>query len=225
MPVMAWVVIRARPTPLISQLHMIYNYALELDDRQEMWMAHFTATCDMVCRVSPADPSSGTASQMEQSVWTPPEGIPPEGITAQARHQPAAAAAPRAWMLARRRASSHAPSSSTPASGHQLSTTPPPRREPAADVPAARGSSTREPLAAEELWEESALGAVLSGRVEDDSLMLTLSRLADMGFTDESLNRDVLAAVNQDEERAVAWLCDLASSMAPAGDRLADDPP
>ena len=53
MPVMAWVIVRARPSRLISQLHFIYAYILELDDRHEMWMAHFTAACDMVCRVSP----------------------------------------------------------------------------------------------------------------------------------------------------------------------------
>lgn len=77
MPIMAWVIIQARPTRLVSQLHFIYNYALEQGGQYEMWMAHFTAACDMICRISPnVSAESCLATQLDRSVWVAPVSDP-----------------------------------------------------------------------------------------------------------------------------------------------------
>ena len=80
MPLMAYVVIHARPARLLSQLHFIRNHLGELQGRQEMWMAHFTAACEVACRLSPAISSKGLAVSLDESVWRPrpPPLLPPE---------------------------------------------------------------------------------------------------------------------------------------------------
>lgn len=73
MPVMAWVIIQSRPLRLVSQLHFICNYAIEQGDPHEMWMAHFSAACDMICHLSPhMSIDSELATQKEESVWVAP---------------------------------------------------------------------------------------------------------------------------------------------------------
>ena len=40
--VMAYVIIQAAPSRLISQLHFVRNHLGELSGQREMWVAHFT---------------------------------------------------------------------------------------------------------------------------------------------------------------------------------------
>ena len=47
MPLMAWVVIQAAPSRLVSQIHFVHNHLGDLTNRSEMWLAHFTAACEV----------------------------------------------------------------------------------------------------------------------------------------------------------------------------------
>eukprot|EP00966_Prymnesium_polylepis_P205271 4756828-Prymnesium_polylepis.1 len=175
-------------------------------------MAHFTAACDMICRLSPRlPPGAPLATQLDLPVWTPPGGPPPAD---RGRDRPAHAAP----------ASPPAPSAT-----NTRSYVPPPRVSTSISH---RASAHRRHSDSDVLADADAL-AVMYGpgtpmrgaggvadvgvppaRADDALLLPILSRLADMGFGDDALNRDVLAAVKLDEERAIAWLCDLASNMA-----------
>ena len=68
MPLMAWIVIQAAPTRLVSQLHFLHNHIGDLLlSRQEMWLAHFTAACEVACRLSGTVGADGLAVSLPES--------------------------------------------------------------------------------------------------------------------------------------------------------------
>ena len=75
MPLMAWIVIQAAPARLVSQLHFLHNHIGDLLlSRQEMWLAHFTAACEVACRLSLEISDKGLAISLPSSpCWPAPD--------------------------------------------------------------------------------------------------------------------------------------------------------
>ena len=254
MPLMAFVIIQAAPTRLISQLHFLRNHLGEMSGRQEMWIAHFTAACEVACRLTATiSPESGLAVSTDSSVWHPPpdqlgparppgapatpeaqrlaadarDGIDErkvadseegEGRTKAESKVPLKHASPKELKgsLSRRysyhhrrhsqreRAAADADASSMSRVSSWQTIEPPTTTSStpvtAPSMQASDGQTLSETHVAAELPEEASSEEMAAMR------QAALTMMRDMGFVDEALNQDVLAACGYNAERAISLL-------------------
>jgi hypothetical protein len=214
---------------VLPQLHFICNYLGEMSGRQEMWMAHFTAACEVACRLSPLISERGLAVSLDESVWRPkpkalpqPDSPPPPSKPApptpsRPSHRRTSSAgkqlqamASRAFAQVDKQMNARSGRIRPPPDGGAMPPLPPSQRRPSTAPPtpaAVRPPSQSYPPADGYASTPAAYpGAeTLSGPSQEDVDAL-LARLREMGFGDDELTRVVLADCKHDVEKAISML-------------------